>query len=116
VLNALAIVLVVIGTIIGAFGSLYLKKGAKDFNLNLFKQIKNWQLIFGVILFVLSSVFYIYALTMEKLSFLYPVTSLTYIWVAFVSVWFLKEKMNKYKWAGIALIVLGIIIIGLFSV
>ncbi|MBU1199347.1 MAG: EamA family transporter [Nanoarchaeota archaeon] len=115
-LNTLAIVLVVIGTVIGAFGSLYLKRGAKYFNLNIFKQIKNRELILGIVLFVFGSVFYIYALTMERLSVLYPLTSLTYIWVAFVSVWFLKEKMNKYKWAGIALIVLGIIIIGLFSV
>ncbi len=114
-LNALAIVLVVIGTFIGAFDSLFLKKGAKHFNFNIFKQLRNKPLILGIFLFVLSSVFYIYALSMERLSLLYPITSLTYIWVALVSIKFLKEKINKYKWLGIVLIILGIVLITYFS-
>ena len=115
VLNTLAIILVVIGNFIGAFGSVFLKKGAKNFNFNILKQLRNKYLIFGVLLFVLSSVAYIYALSMERLSVLYPVTSFTYILVALFSVWLLKEKMNKYKWLGIILIILGIIFVGYFS-
>jgi len=115
VLNILAIILVLIGSFIGTFGSLYLKKGAKNFNFNILEQIRNKQLILGIFLFVLSSIFYIYALSMEKLSLLYPLTSLTYIWVALVSVKFLGEKMNKPKWLGIALIIIGISLVTYFS-
>lgn len=114
-LNTLAIILVVIGNFIGAFGSVFMKKGAKAFNFNILNQLKNKYLILGVLLFVLSSVAYIYALTMERLSVLYPVTSFTYILVALFSVWLLKEKMNKYKWLGILLIILGIILVGYFA-
>lgn len=114
-LNALAIILVLIGSFIGTFGSLYLKKGAKHFNFNILKQLKNKHLILGIFLFVLSSVFYIYALSMERLSLLYPLTSLTYIWVALVSIKFLRERMNKHKWLGIAMIILGIFFVTYFS-
>lgn len=114
-LNLLAIVFVILGTIIGAFGSLYLKKGAKHFNFNILEQLRNRNLILGVFLFVLSAFFYIYALTIERLSLLYPITSFTYIWVALISFKFLGEKMNKYKWLGVFLIVLGIFVVGYFS-
>ena len=114
-LNTLAIILVIAGTLIGAFGSLYLKKGARHFNFNILKQLKNKNLILGLVLFVISALFYIYALSMERLSMLYPITSLTYIWVALISIKFLGEKMNKYKWLGVILIILGIFMVGSFA-
>jgi len=115
VLNLLATILTIIGTITGAIGSLYLKKGAEDFNLNILEQIRNKPLLIGCLLFVFGLLFYIYALSLERLSVLYPLTSLTYIWVALVSVKFLGERMNKYKWIGIVLIILGISLITYFS-
>jgi undecaprenyl phosphate-alpha-L-ara4N flippase subunit ArnE len=114
-INLLAIVLVVLGTLVGAIGSVYLKKGARSFNLRINEQIRNKQLVLGLVLFTLSSVAYIYALSLERLSLIYPLTSLTYIWVAFASVKFLGEKMNNKKWLGIILIMLGIVLITYFS-
>ncbi len=114
-INLLAVSLVVIGTITGSFGSLFLKKGAEAFNLNLLKQLRNKNLIFGCLLFIVGTVLYIPALSMEKLSILYPITSLTYIWVALLSVRFLKEEMNLHKWLGITLIIIGIFLISYFS-
>jgi drug/metabolite transporter (DMT)-like permease len=114
-LNFLAIFLVIAGTVVGAFGSLYMKKGAKNFDMNLLKQLRNKELILGLALFVISAPFYIYGLSLERLSILYPITSLTYIWVAFLSLKFLGEKMNWQKWCGIFLIVLGIFFIAYFA-
>jgi len=114
-LNLLAIVLVIFGTVLGAFGSLYLKKGAKSFDLNLLKQLRNKELIIGIVLFVVSAPFYIYGLSIERLSIVYPITSLTYIWVAFLSLKFLGEKMNWHKWLGIILIMAGIFFIACFA-
>lgn len=101
--------LVIIGTFIGAVGSLYLKKGSSTISLKILELIQNYQLILGVILYLLSSVFFIAALKYGELSTLYPITSLSYIWISFLSIKFLKEKMNKYKWMGIFLIILGVI-------
>ena len=114
-INILAMTLVLIGTIVASFGSMYLKRGAKNFNFNILKQLKNKNLILGIVLFVVGALFYVYALSMERLSILYPTTSLTYIWVALISLKFLGEKMNKYKWLGILFVIIGIVMISFFA-
>jgi drug/metabolite transporter (DMT)-like permease len=114
-LNLFAAFLVLIATFTGAFSSLYMKKGADKFNFNILQQLKNKGLIIGVALFFAGFVVYVYALSMEKLSLLYPITALTYVWTAFISIRFLKEKMNLHKWLGIALIILGIFCVTYFA-
>ena len=108
--DIIAIMLVVIATFFGAFGSLYLKKGSVKFGL---KNLFNWKLMFGGFIYVLSTVFFIFALKRGDVSILYPITALTYIWVSLLSVKVLKEKMNKFKWMGIVLIMIGVVIITL---
>jgi len=58
---------------------------------------------------------FIPALKGGDLSILYPFVSVTYVWVALLSVRFLGEKMNKFKWIGIAMIILGVSFIGIGS-
>ncbi len=110
-----AIGLVFIATIIGAFGSLLLKFGSEHFVLNIKKILTNYKLIFGLLLYVFASVLFIFALSGGELSVLYPETSLSYIWISLLSIKFLKEKMNKFKWLGISSIIVGVILIGLGS-
>ncbi len=62
-------------------------------------------------LYGVSAVIYVWALKYGRLSLLYPITSLSYVWVSLLSVKFLKENMNNYKWIGISLIILGVILI-----
>jgi drug/metabolite transporter (DMT)-like permease len=118
-MNTLLVIgLMLVSTIIGATGSLFLKRGAEHFhirlNINGFITIlKNWEIILGLILYVLSTVTLIYLLRSEELSMLYPLTSMGYIFVTIFSVWFLREKINSYKIFGIALIVLGVILVAL---
>jgi len=114
-LNLFAAFLVLIATFTGAFSSLYMKRGAEKFNFNVLEQLKNKDLVIGVVLFFSGFVVYVYALTMEKLSLLYPITALTYVWTAFISIKFLKEKMNLYKWLGIATIIVGIFFVTYFA-
>ncbi len=108
-----AIIFVLIGTIIGSFGALYIKIGSKDFSFKILKILKNQRLILGIVFYALSSVFYVIALTGGELSVIYPVASISYVWVCLLSVWFLKEKMNIFKWVGIATIIFGITLIGI---
>jgi drug/metabolite transporter (DMT)-like permease len=108
-----AIALVILGTIAGAFGPILLKKGSKKFSLNPIKLLKNYPIVGGFFLYCLGTMLFIAALRGGELSVLYPLVSVTYIWVAFLSKRFLKEKMNKYKWAGILLIILGVAFIGI---
>ena len=104
--------LVVFATIIGSVGSLYLKKASKHFRFS-FSGIFNFELMFGVSIYFLATLVFISALRKGNLNVLYPITSLSYIWVALLSVRFLKEKMNYLKWGGIFLIVFGVIVITL---
>jgi len=108
-----SILLVFIGTIIGSFGALYLKIGSKDISINIKKLIRNYKLILGFVFYGISSIFFIIALTGGELSVLYPLCAASYIWVCFLSMKFLNEKMNRLKWLGIITIVIGIIFIGI---
>lgn len=111
-----AIGLVILAAFLGSLGPIYLKKSAKDFSLNLKKQITNYNLIIGLAFYAVGTVLFIPALRGGELSVLYPLVATTYIWVSLLSVKFLKEKMNKYKWLGIFIIIIGVTFIGLGSV
>jgi len=111
-INPLIPILVVIfATFIGAFGSLFLKKGSSSVQFKSIAKLFDKNLMLGIGLFVLSSIFYIGAMKYGELSLLYPITSLSYIWISFLSVRFLGERMNRYKWLGIAFIILGVVLI-----
>ena len=75
--------------------------------------MKNYNLFAGVALYGAGTVLFIPALKGGDLSVLYPFVALVYIWVSLLSVKFLGEKMNKFKWAGVALIIIGVTFIGL---
>lgn len=98
--------LAVVSTVFGALGSLFLKLGSR--NLKVRELISNKSLLLGLFLFVLAAIFIIFALKFGELSKIFPITSLTYIWVAILSWKFLKEKMTKGKTAAFVLILLGI--------
>ncbi|MBS3102122.1 EamA family transporter [Candidatus Woesearchaeota archaeon] len=110
-----AILLVVIATLVGAFGPILLKKASARKLSKISSLIKNYYLFGGVALYALGTLLFIPALKGGDLSILYPFVSLSYIWVSLLSVKFLGEKMNKYKWVGILLIILGVTFIGFGS-
>ncbi|MFH1787889.1 MAG: EamA family transporter [Candidatus Altiarchaeota archaeon] len=108
-----AIGLILFSTFIGSFGSVFFKKGADRLSLSVSSLARNWALPVGFIFYVSSAAIFIYALRGGELSVLYPLVSLTYVWVCFWSIWFLGERMNRAKWIGILSIVLGVGFIGL---
>ena len=110
--NFWLICLVLFATMIGSVGSLYFKKAAKKFKFS-FKGIFNFELIFGVFMYFLATLLFIAALRKGDVNVLYPITSCSYIWVSFLSIKFLGERMNYFKWGGIFLIILGVITITL---
>lgn len=95
------------GILIGSYGSLFLKKGSKYFSLNPMKIIKNKEILFGLFLYGISMILYIAALNFGKVSVVYPLCSLAYVLISFLSIKYLNEKMNIYKWTGIIFIILG---------
>ena len=111
--SLISIAIVVISTIFSALGSLFLKIGSANIHKKLLRNIKNHHLMLGVIFFSLPAPMYIIALKYGELNVLYPITALSYIWSTLLAIRFLKENMNYWKYAGIFLIIIGMIFIGL---
>ncbi len=110
-----AIGLVIAATLIGAFGPILLKKASAKKLSKINSLVTNYALFGGVSLYALGTLLFIPALKGGDLSVLYPFVALSYIWVSLLSVKFLGEKMNKLKWFGIALIIIGVTFIGIGS-
>ncbi len=60
----------------------------------------------------LSTVLFVLALRRGELSLLYPVFTLTYVWVTVLSVKILHESMNNLKIAGLVTIMAGVAVLG----
>lgn len=101
---------VLVFTLLGAFGSLYLKKGSVKTNKKIMSFF-NKEIMLGVFFYLLSTIFYLYLLSLLDLSLLYPLSSLSYVWVLLLSKHLLKEKITKNRVFGVLLIILGIIVI-----
>jgi uncharacterized membrane protein len=108
-----AIGLVILATLVGAFGPILLKKASAKKLSKLSSLVKNYHLMGGVGLYAIGTILFIPALKGGDLSILYPFVALTYVWVSLLSVKFLGENMNLTKWMGIGLIILGVSLIGL---
>jgi drug/metabolite transporter (DMT)-like permease len=108
-----SMILVAVGSFIGSFGAVFLKAGAVRIEKNIAALIANWRLIAGIALFCLSSVFFVLGLKHGELSVLYPIVSLGYIWTLLWSRLFFGEELTKAKIAGLALILIGVLFVGM---
>jgi uncharacterized membrane protein len=63
------------------------------------------------VLMVPAMLLWLKAISMTDLSFAYPFLSLSLVLIAMGSIVFLKEAMTARQWTGVALILLGIVLI-----
>ena len=105
--------LVLTGSVIGSFGAVFLKSGALSLRRHWFSLLFNWRLAIGVAAYLLSSVFFVMGVAHGELSVLYPMVSLGYICTLLWSRLFFKEALTKTKFAGVGLILLGIVFMSL---
>jgi drug/metabolite transporter (DMT)-like permease len=105
-------------TILGATAQMLMKTGMQQQDPKLWNYITSVPLFFGYFLYGLGAVLFTLALRDGELSVLYPVISLTYVWVAILSVPILHENFNLYTWkgvskvTGIVTIVAGVAVLG----
>jgi uncharacterized membrane protein len=108
-----ATTLVFICTILGAAAQILMKFGANQLGSAGFSAaIHNMPLLGGYCAYGLSTVLLVLALRDGELSRLYPVTALTYVWVTMLSVAIFHDQLNVFKLAGVAVIVLGVVVLG----
>ncbi len=105
--------LVFLASFLGSFGAVFLKWGASRLRWRWSSLFLNWQLMAGVGFFLLSSFFFVLGIRRGELSILYPMVSLGYIWTLFWSRLFFGEPLTRTKFAGIGLILVGIVFLNL---
>lgn len=108
-----SLLLVFLCTLLGAAAQVFMKTGAIMLSRPTPIQIlTNLPLLFGYALYGLSTILLVLALRKGQLSILYPIISLTYVWVTILSLLIFKESMNSFKLAGLAIVMLGVAVLG----
>jgi multidrug transporter EmrE-like cation transporter len=112
-LNKQSVLLVFCCTLLGAAAQILIKTGANKLaHPTLLQMAMNLPLVAGYGLYGISTVLLILALRNAQLSVLYPIISLTYVWVTILSVIIFDESMNIYKVTGLAIVVCGVAVLG----
>ena len=74
--------------------------------------LTNFDLLAGYALYALFTLLLSLALRDTELSVLYPIISLTFVWVAILSTIFFHEQITPLKMCGIAIICCGVALLG----
>jgi drug/metabolite transporter (DMT)-like permease len=74
--------------------------------------ITNPVLIAGYALYAVVTVLIVLAFKDGELSVLYPILSLSYLWVTALSFFVFHDTVNAYKLTGVAFIVCGVAVMG----
>jgi drug/metabolite transporter (DMT)-like permease len=107
-----SIALIFFATVLSAVAQILMKIGSAHFSANIGELITNIPLIIGYALYGAFTVLMVVALREGELSMLYPIISLSYVWVTLLSYTWLGEHPNWYKNIGITIIVVGVGILG----
>jgi len=118
--------LIFIAVLLGVSGELLLKTGVVQvggFEINgvqsllhmILKSIVTPALLIGFLCYGLAAVVWLVVLSRFDLSFAYPFLALTYVLVPLAAKIFLHEEIPLGRWAGIGIIVLGIIVLARFA-
>jgi len=113
-----AIVIIIIGIIFAAVGQVSWKLGMNQAGqlatldlTTLSTVLLNPYVLLGFVMYGLSTIFWLIALSKKDLSFVYPFISLTYVLVLVLSSLVLKESIGVNKLVGTLIITVGLIII-----
>ena len=108
-----SLILVFFCTLFGVGAQFLIKTSANQMaSITVESLLTNWALWGGLALYGISTGLLILALRDGELSLLYPVISLTYVWVTVLSVTVFDERLTMAKAVGISIIVLGVGLLG----
>jgi len=107
-----AALLVLFTTLLTSSAQILWKKGSADLTFNIVSILTNYYFMGGVLIYLVAGALLIISFRGGEVSVLYPIIATSYVWVSFLSVKFLGELMNSFKWAGVISIIGGIALIG----
>ena len=115
-----SLMLLAICILLGVVGQVTMKIGMNQlgkfdffsiFSTKLFSMFFNPYVLFGILCYAISLIFWLILLSREELSFIYPLISISYIIVALIGWIFFQEKLTFFRFLGIMLIVGGVYLI-----
>ena len=106
-----SVVLVLIAAFIGSIGMALLKAGASRLKPDLRSLLANWHLWLGILLYGVSSIFFVLGIRVGELTVLYPMISLGYVWALVWARVFFKERLTATKFAGLGMILCGVVLL-----
>ncbi|MGL6167978.1 MAG: EamA family transporter [Fusobacteriaceae bacterium] len=110
--NIFQYLLLLVMTVLGAFGGFFFKKSTEKVK-SINDIIKCKELYFGGFLYFVSALINIYILKYLPYIVVLPLTGITYIWTLMISYKFLNEKITKNKKIGVFLIIIGALLISI---
>lgn len=113
------LILIFTSVLIAIFGQIFMKKGMLQVGVIHLSNLagKFWTMIFnplvilGLIFYALSAVLWLIILSRKDLSYAYPLISMGYVVVLFLSAVVFKEQVSSLRWLGALIIIAGIILI-----
>jgi drug/metabolite transporter (DMT)-like permease len=117
-------VVILIATISAAIGEVLLSYGMRkngEVDLSVPSQwidlilsvVRNPYVLAGVVLLAVFFFLYLASLSWDDISYVMPLTAMSFIFVALMAKYVLKEDVSWHRWAGTVLIVIGIAFVGL---
>jgi multidrug transporter EmrE-like cation transporter len=117
----IAIIYILISVTGGVIGQVLLKRGMiqlgevtlgfSQLGDILLRMLTNPFVVIGLLFYVISSLFWLAALSRVELSFAYPFVSLSYIGMLFASWIFFQENLSALRLIGTGTIILGVILV-----
>ena len=112
------LLILVIGLIFESAGVVLLKKGInqvgeiKTLNVSGIIQLvksgaTNACILAGVLFEALFFASLLILMSKSDISFLWPLTGLSFVFATFAAIWFLGEQVSTVRWAGVILIMIG---------
>ncbi|MFQ5435742.1 MAG: SMR family transporter [Anaerolineae bacterium] len=112
-----AYLLLLFAILLGVVGQILLKQGMRkrpSFQLRqLISLITDWAVVGGFASYGLSTLIYLKSLEQLDLSLAYPTVSLGYVVVILASRWLFGEKVSWVRWTAVAIICLGVALVGI---
>jgi drug/metabolite transporter (DMT)-like permease len=75
--------------------------------------VRNPYVMVGVVMLAVFFFLYLASLSWDDISYVMPLTAMSFIFVALMARFILKEDISWYRWIGTILIVIGIAFVGL---
>lgn len=116
------IVLMLMAVTAGTVGDLLLAKGMKELGdlsaMNLrgiieaaIRAMTEWKIVIGTAMLALFFFLWLAVLSWEDLTVALPMQALNYVLVAILAKYLLHEHVSPLRWAGIALVCIGVMMI-----